>query len=150
VLMPLHEHKSGGEVGESGRGSSAFAGAPALVRSLRRGGGHTRPALRHRHRRSRCAATPPALVVALTEAGYVSHGTDGGGHRGGAGRHPGGVADDEADALSVTALAAAPATGGCPTRRKTFPPLRDGVVPTSSRPTATTCRSGRSRHNSPP
>jgi len=36
VLAVRHERKSGGEVGEAGRGSSAFAGASDLIASLRR------------------------------------------------------------------------------------------------------------------
>ena len=76
VLTLHHERKSGGEVGESGRGSSAFAGAVDIVLSLRRGEGHTRPGIRHLHGLSRFDETPPLLVVELTEAGYVAHGTE--------------------------------------------------------------------------
>ena len=76
VLTLHHERKSGGEVGGSGRGSSAFAGAVDIVLSLRRGEGATRPTIRHLHGLSRFDATPPRLVVELTAAGYVAHGTE--------------------------------------------------------------------------
>ena len=36
VLMPWHDRKSGGEIGESGRGSSAFAGAVDIILALRK------------------------------------------------------------------------------------------------------------------
>jgi hypothetical protein len=46
VVAIRHERKSGGEVGDSGRGSSAFVGAADVVISLRRPGGNCRPSLR--------------------------------------------------------------------------------------------------------
>ncbi len=42
VIVPRHERKSGGEVGESGRGGSAFSGAVDIVVSIRRGEGKTK------------------------------------------------------------------------------------------------------------
>jgi hypothetical protein len=46
VMLTRHERKSGGEVGDSGRGSSAFAGAVDIVLSLRRPEGNAKKTLR--------------------------------------------------------------------------------------------------------
>jgi hypothetical protein len=75
VLVNRHERKSGGDVGESGRGSSAFAGAVDIVLSLRRPEGKTRPTVRVIHSLSRFDQTPPELVIELVDGEYVSHGT---------------------------------------------------------------------------
>lgn len=75
IIVVRHERKSGGQVGDSGRGSSAFAGAVDVVVSLRRVEGNSRPTLREIHALSRFDATPDVLVVELTERGYVSRGT---------------------------------------------------------------------------
>jgi hypothetical protein len=53
VLMLRHERKGGGEVGESGRGSSAFAGAVDVILQLKRPEGNTR-------RRCGCSRPSPA------------------------------------------------------------------------------------------
>jgi hypothetical protein len=58
VVIARHERKSGGDVGNSGRGSSAFAGAVDIVLSLRRPEGNTRPTLRVIHALSRFDETP--------------------------------------------------------------------------------------------
>jgi len=75
VLVLRHERKSGGEVGDSGRGSSAFAGAVDVVLSLRRPDGKVRPSVRVIHAVSRFSETPDELVIELTPDGYVAHGT---------------------------------------------------------------------------
>jgi hypothetical protein len=75
VLMGRHARKSGGRVGQSGRGSSAFAGAADIVLSLRRPEGNARNTIREIHGLSRFEETPDLLVIELTEAGYVAHGT---------------------------------------------------------------------------
>ena len=77
VVVLRHERKGGGEVGESGRGSSAFAGAVDIVLAVRRGEGNTRPTVRVIHALSRFDETPETLVVELTEAGYVALGDEG-------------------------------------------------------------------------
>ena len=46
VVMVRHERKSGGEVGDAGRGSTAFAGAADIVVSIRRAEGNSRPTIR--------------------------------------------------------------------------------------------------------
>lgn len=75
VVMGRHARKSGGRVGESGRGSSAFTGAADIVVSLRRPDGQSRPTLREIHALSRFEETPELLVIELTDEGYVALGT---------------------------------------------------------------------------
>jgi hypothetical protein len=70
VEFTRHERKGGGEVGESGRGSSAFGGAVDVIMTLRRGEGNTRPSVRIVEALSRFDETPDKVVVDLTENGY--------------------------------------------------------------------------------
>ena len=77
VIAIRHERKGGGEVGESGRGSSAFSGAVDIVCAIRRGEGQTRQTVRVLHTLSRFSETPDTLVIDLTERGYVALGTAG-------------------------------------------------------------------------
>jgi hypothetical protein len=74
VLLSRHERKSGGEVGDSGRGSSAFAGAVDIVLSLRRPEGTSAKTRRVLQALSRFTDTPSALLIELTENGYVALG----------------------------------------------------------------------------
>ena len=74
VGLSRHERKSGGDVGDSGRGSSAFAGAVDIVLSLRRPEGHSRKTVRVLQALSRFSDTPPELLIELTPQGYVSLG----------------------------------------------------------------------------
>jgi hypothetical protein len=76
VIVSRHDRKGGGEVGESARGSSAFAGAVDVILQLRRGEGDSRKTIRHLHALSRYDETPELLVIELTEEGYVVLGTD--------------------------------------------------------------------------
>ena len=71
VVSVRHERKGGGEVGASGRGSSAFEGAVDIVLALRRPEGHAGAGLRHLLALSRFDETPAELVVELTPHGYV-------------------------------------------------------------------------------
>jgi len=75
VIVSRHDRKGGGEVGESGRGSSAFAGAVDVIIQLRRADGEARKGIRHLSALSRFDETPELLVIELTEAGYVALGT---------------------------------------------------------------------------
>jgi hypothetical protein len=70
VILVRHERKSGGAVGDSGRGSSAFAGAVDIIVSIRRSEGAARPTIRELHALSRFDETPDVLVVELTGDGY--------------------------------------------------------------------------------
>jgi hypothetical protein len=76
VLVARHERKSGGEVGDSGRGSSAFAGAVDVVLSLRRAEGNAGPNVRVLHALSRFDGAPDKLVIALEEGGYRALGSE--------------------------------------------------------------------------
>jgi len=75
VLVLRHERKSGGEVGESARGSSAFGGAADILLSLRKD--HT---LGHENRRlleavGRLEGWAPKLVLEMSGGHYQSLGT---------------------------------------------------------------------------
>jgi len=74
VGFTRHERKGGGEVGEAGRGSSAFGGAVDIILSIRRAEGNTRPTVRVIESLSRFDETPDKLVIELTEDGYRSLG----------------------------------------------------------------------------
>jgi len=74
VLVVRHERKSGGEVGDSGRGSSAFAGAVDIVLSLRKPEGKAPKTRRLLQSVSRFSETLNDLLVDLTEGGYVALG----------------------------------------------------------------------------
>lgn len=74
VIVVRHERKAGGDVGDSGRGSTAFGGATDIILAIRRteAGGNVRKI----HALSRFDETPDALVIELTDAGYVVLGDD--------------------------------------------------------------------------
>ena len=72
VAVVRHERKGSGEVGESARGSSAFAGAVDIIVQIKRGEGNSRPSIRILMSLSRYDETPDELVIELTEAGYLS------------------------------------------------------------------------------
>lgn len=77
LLTPaeVDEAEAGGDVGDSGRGSSAFGGAVDTVVAVRRGEGRGSN-VRFISALSRFDDVPEMLVVELTDAGYVSHGSD--------------------------------------------------------------------------
>jgi hypothetical protein len=75
VIIARHDRKSGGEVGVSGRGSSALSGVSDIIVQLRA------PAERESTRRtlhtlSRFTETPPTLVIELTDHGYRALGNE--------------------------------------------------------------------------
>lgn len=74
ILTVRHERKSGGDVGEAARGSSAIGGAADVLLSLRRTDGNGRPGVRVLRGVGRFDGIPDELVLELTDAGYVSHG----------------------------------------------------------------------------
>lgn len=76
VVIIRHERKGGGNVGDSGRGSSAFGGAVDVVISLRRAEGNSSPSVRLIHALSRFDETPDTLTIELTESGYDSLGSE--------------------------------------------------------------------------
>jgi hypothetical protein len=63
VLVARHERKSGGEVGDSARGSNAFVGGVDVVLQLAIPQGQARPSLRVLNAVSRFTDTPPSLVI---------------------------------------------------------------------------------------
>jgi len=82
VFILRHERKSGGEVGMSGRGSSAFGGAVDTVLRLRRGEGNSRPTVRVIDGLSRFDEVPDSLVIDWPEGPegqrrYVALGSEG-------------------------------------------------------------------------
>ena len=77
VLVIRHERKSGGTVGDSGRGSSAFGGAVDSVLSLRRPEGHHKRNVRLLQALSRFDETPTDVLIELTDEGYRSLGEPG-------------------------------------------------------------------------
>lgn len=74
IMSVRHERKSGGDVGDSGRGSSAFAGAVDIVLSLRKPEGNAAKNRRLLQSLSRFSETPNDLLIELTENGYVAFG----------------------------------------------------------------------------
>jgi hypothetical protein len=76
VLVVRHSRKGGGEVGESGRGSSAFGGAVDVLISLRRRDGNAPKSQRVIYTLSRFDETPDDLIIDLGEEGYVSLGSE--------------------------------------------------------------------------
>ena len=81
IVVVRHERKGGGEVGDSGRGSSAFTGAVDVVMRLGRHAGPgdvplARPTMRALSVLSRFDETPAEVLIELTDDGYVSLGTE--------------------------------------------------------------------------
>jgi len=74
VLVLRHERKSGGDIADAGRGSSAFGGASDIVLSLRRPEGRMRKTIRRLEALSRFGETPADVLIELRETGYVSLG----------------------------------------------------------------------------
>ena len=76
VVLSRHERKAGGEVGDSGRGSSAWGGVADIIIAIRRGDGNTSPNRRVLHSLSRFDETPDTLVIELQGGEYVSLGNE--------------------------------------------------------------------------
>jgi hypothetical protein len=76
VVGSFHDKKGGGEVGESGRGSSAYAGAVDVILQVTRPGGNFSATIRKIEALSRFEATPTELYIDLTDAGYISLGSE--------------------------------------------------------------------------
>ena len=76
VVIARHDRKSGGEVGESARGSSAFTGAVDVVLALRRKGDTTNPNVRDLAALSRFDETPDLVVIEYQPDGYRLLGSD--------------------------------------------------------------------------
>jgi hypothetical protein len=74
VLTIRHERKSGGDISDAGRGSSAFGGAADTLLSLRRPEGRTRPTLRTIECVSRFDGLPVEAVYEYSEGHYEYRG----------------------------------------------------------------------------
>jgi AAA domain-containing protein/bifunctional DNA primase/polymerase-like protein len=75
VLVVRHDRKSGGEVGDSGRGSNALTGAVDVVLNLTRmETPQAKPELRNLRALSRFEETPPKTIIELSGADYIVHG----------------------------------------------------------------------------
>ena len=74
VIVIRHERKSGGDVGDSGRGSSAFAGVVDIVLSLRKPEGNCPKTRRLLQSLSRFSETPADLLIELIDGDYVALG----------------------------------------------------------------------------
>jgi hypothetical protein len=70
VIVCRHERKGGGEVGESGRGSSAISGDVDVILQLRRSEGNVPKSRRVIETLSRYGDTPEKVVIELTDEGY--------------------------------------------------------------------------------
>ena len=71
VIVCRHERKGGGDVGESGRGSSAISGDVDVILQLRRPEGNQPSSRRVIETLSRYSETPDKVVIELTDEGYV-------------------------------------------------------------------------------
>jgi hypothetical protein len=76
VVIARHERKSGGSAADSGRGSSAFAGAVDVILSIRRQDGNQPRNIRLIQKESRFDG-PDELLVELKDEGYVALGAPG-------------------------------------------------------------------------
>jgi AAA domain len=75
VLIDRHDRKGGGDVGDSGRGSSQASGDVDIILALRRPEGNQPGTRRVIETLSRYRETPEKIVVELTADGYVYLGT---------------------------------------------------------------------------
>lgn len=76
VLTVRHERKSGGEISDAGRGSSAFGGAADTLLTLRRPEGRTRPTVRKIECVSRFDGLPAEGIYELVDGRYQYMGTE--------------------------------------------------------------------------
>jgi DnaB-like helicase N terminal domain/AAA domain len=75
-LTVRHERKSGGEIGDAGRGSSAFGGAADTLLTLRRQQGNGRPTIRKIECISRFDGLPAEALFEYIEGRYQYLGTE--------------------------------------------------------------------------
>ena len=76
VIGVRHDRKAGGDVGDSGRGSSAWGGVCDTIISIRRGDGNASPTIRILQTLSRFDGPPDKLVIDLKDGEYVALGTE--------------------------------------------------------------------------
>jgi len=76
VIILRHERKSGGEVGDGARGSSAFGGAADILISLKRAQGQGHANRRKLEAVGRFDEVPPQLIVEMVDGHYRALGTE--------------------------------------------------------------------------
>lgn len=76
VVVCRHSRKSGGEVGDAARGSSAFGGAADILLNLQRPTGGMRPTCRQLDAVGRFDDIPPKAIVELKDGHYEMLGTE--------------------------------------------------------------------------
>jgi hypothetical protein len=76
VIVPRHDRKGGGDVGDSGRGSSQASGDVDIILALRRPEGNQPSNRRVVEALSRYRETPEKIVVELSGEGYILLGSD--------------------------------------------------------------------------
>ncbi|MBI4299113.1 MAG: AAA family ATPase [Chloroflexi bacterium] len=74
VLISRHDRKSGGEIGDSGRGSSAFSGISDIIITLRRADTKGHPSRRQITGVGRFDGIPESLVVEWKDGKYLALG----------------------------------------------------------------------------
>jgi hypothetical protein len=74
VLVIRHDRKSGGDIGDSARGASAFSGAADILLSLRRADSAGHENRRVIHAVGRFDGIPSQTVVELRDGGYIALG----------------------------------------------------------------------------
>ena len=75
VVVVRHDRKSGGEVGDAGRGSTAWGGAADTLINITRGEGNSLSTVRNLSCISRFDGPPEKLVIDLRDGEYVALGT---------------------------------------------------------------------------
>ena len=76
VVVVRHDRKSGGEVGDAGRGSTAWGGAADTLVNITRGEGNSLPTVRNLSCISRFDGPPDKLVIDFREGEYIALGTE--------------------------------------------------------------------------
>ena len=74
VVVVRHDRKSGGEVGDAGRGSTAWGGAADTLINITRGNGNSLSTVRNLSCISRFDGPPEKLVIDLRDGQYVALG----------------------------------------------------------------------------
>jgi DNA-binding transcriptional ArsR family regulator len=110
VLVTRHDRKGGGAVGESGRGSSAFAAAVDTIVSLRRPEGRSDPSHRLLEAVSRFDEIPEAVVVARRSFHDVPLGSEFEETQYRSLGEPGALESEKAEAAVLAVLEGSPAT----------------------------------------
>jgi hypothetical protein len=110
VLTSRHERKSGGEISDAGRGSSAWGGAADTLLTLRRPRGNGRPTIRKIESISRFDGIPAEALYEYLDGSYQYLGTENE------------ISEREAETIILTNA------HGCEEKARTLDALLDGSV----------------------